>query len=729
MHLRTLGERSAAPTSPGGADLLAPKPTFTVRGHAWPAVRRPCWAPPRFNCQASGSQHAGVSLQDKAAIQHQDVPRLEADSTLQTRRSLSLSAVDATGGTAGSGSWLVAAAGVACAPTISAFDSSSSGSDVDDSGAVQTQPSDMPNYYTADTNGGNGTQPVSSSRSSQGAMGGGSAPTQGLSAANSLNHRPQHARTAGWHETAEQLRAAAAVAAEMGADAIAAGSNSNAAGSAPATATAAAAAAAATVSSTSNTSYPTQTTAPRPAPVPTLFPEPEHGPHPQPEPEPDPGLAAAAAAPHPAAAADWLQRTRLLLGPEGLDKLESARVLVVGLGGVGSYVAEFLVRAGVGHLAIVDGDVVDVTNKNRQLPALDSTVGQPKAQVVAQRLLDINPQLNLVVRQEFLLPDSAGLTLLGEVAAQLEAQRQQRLRQEQEQRQQLGQEGQEGQEAAAAGAEAAASNGDGRSPPALDWVVDCIDSIAPKLALVAAAHRSGAQIISSMGAGGRMDPLSVHVADISETYGDSFAAHVRKGLRKTYGISSGVACVFSTEPCRKTSLALSPGALKGYKKSYYGTISFLPAIFGLHIAAHILNVIVDGPMLQTERKQRAKLRAEREKGTPAASKVPGAGAAARRREKRQQQQQPASPRPSRSQQQQQQQQQQQEEAESLGSGGSTAPGSAAAFEDVARKKQQVAPMAPEQAAIRRSPPAAPVLPPSSWLDAVRAGDGSEGFGI
>ncbi|KAG2423473.1 hypothetical protein HXX76_015343 [Chlamydomonas incerta] len=431
--------------------------------------------------------------------------------------------------------------------------------------------------------------------------------------------------------------------------------------------------------------------------------------------EPAEGPAAA-----PAAEA-WLQRTRLLLGPEGLDRLAAARVLVVGLGGVGSYVAEFLVRAGVGHLAIVDGDVVDVTNKNRQLPALDSTVGQPKADVVSRRLLDINPHLNLVVRQEFLEPE-ASLPLLDEVAAQLEDQwRRQHLSQQQPQQPGPDQAGTASASPHSHGAsDSPAGGGDATCPPpAIDWVVDCIDSIAPKLALVAAAHRSGAHVISSMGAGGRMDPLSVHVADISETYGDSFAAHVRRGLRKTYGIRDGVAVVFSTEPCRRASLALSPGALKGYKKSYYGTISFLPAIFGLQIAAHILNVLVDGPMLQTERIQRAKLRAVRDAGTPGASKqqrkpkgaAGTSGAAARRREKRQQQQL-AGERDSRS---------------SRGSAdmdAEPATGKSLGQERAAASQQAVP---PQQA--RQSPLPLPALPPSSWLDAVRAGDGNEGFGI
>ncbi|KXZ50938.1 hypothetical protein GPECTOR_14g183 [Gonium pectorale] len=310
---------------------------------------------------------------------------------------------------------------------------------------------------------------------------------------------------------------------------------------------------------------------------------------------------------------DWLQRTTLLLGPDGVAALAARRVVVVGLGGVGSYVAEFLVRAGVGNMAIVDGDVVDVTNKNRQLPALDSTVGQAKAQVMARRLLDINPRLNLVVRQEFMGPDAAAARLLDEVAAELDRGAAVAAA--------AGRQGSSSGTAATGqrGGGGGSGDGDGSGSPGttpvaghaaahtpLDWVVDCIDSIAPKLALVAAAHRAGARVVSSMGAGGRLDPMAARVADISETYGDPFAANVRRGLRRTHGIREGITVVFSTEPCRRASLALTPKS--HFKRSYYGTISYLPACFGLLIAAHILNVEAAGPMLASEAAQRRQLR-------------------------------------------------------------------------------------------------------------------------
>ncbi|PNH08280.1 hypothetical protein TSOC_005187 [Tetrabaena socialis] len=346
---------------------------------------------------------------------------------------------------------------------------------------------------------------------------------------------------------------------------------------------------------------------------------------------------------------EWLERTTLLLGAEGMERLQAARVVVVGLGGVGSYVVEFL------------------------LPALDSTVGLPKVAVISARLLDINPHLNLVVRQEFMEPDEACGVMLAGLAAEL--QRGARGRSTSgsgggsgsgsssssssgggngagnsgssssgsnggsSSDAAAGSGGGGGRDDAAAAGSGSGGGGGGAGvsgrhsaeggsrsggvgggggrrggagvgPLPLDWVVDCIDSIAPKVALVAAARSAGAQVVSSMGAGGRMDPLSVHVADLSETFFDPFAANVRRGLRREYGIREGVTVVFSTEPSRRSSLALAaPGR---FKRSYYGTISYLPAIFGLQIAAHLLNAITDGPMMASEAAQRAELRRRRD---------------------------------------------------------------------------------------------------------------------
>uniref|UniRef100_A0A383W5L4 THIF-type NAD/FAD binding fold domain-containing protein n=1 Tax=Tetradesmus obliquus TaxID=3088 RepID=A0A383W5L4_TETOB len=185
-----------------------------------------------------------------------------------------------------------------------------------------------------------------------------------------------------------------------------------------------------------------------------------------------------------------------------------------------------------------DGDSVDTTNRNRQLPALRSSVGQLKAAVVAARLRDINPDLRLTVKQQFLDPLAAAALV-------------------QEQ--------------------------------TYDYVIDCIDSIAPKQALLLAGHAAGAHVISSMGAGGRLDPSKVRLADLSETYNDAFAAVVREGLRKA-GVSSGITVVFSDELAKPASLALTQ---QQYKKSYFGTSSYIPGLFGLYIASHVIRRTVE----------------------------------------------------------------------------------------------------------------------------------------
>lgn len=227
--------------------------------------------------------------------------------------------------------------------------------------------------------------------------------------------------------------------------------------------------------------------------------------------------------------AEWTERAELLFKKEGLDKLKNAKVMVVGLGGVGSFAAEFLARAGVGNLTIVDGDVVDITNINRQLPALHSTVGQPKVKIVGDRLMDINPELNLTRVQEFLSPERAFELVT----------------------------------------------------PEFDYVLDCIDSITPKLNLILAAKRKKVKIVSNMGAGGKYEASKVKVADISKTEYCPLAKNIIKRLRKE-GISKGVKAVFSTEEPDQSSLKMTDGS--NFKKSFFGTNSWMPALFGLHAA-------------------------------------------------------------------------------------------------------------------------------------------------
>lgn len=231
--------------------------------------------------------------------------------------------------------------------------------------------------------------------------------------------------------------------------------------------------------------------------------------------------------------AEWTERAELLFKKEGLEKLKKSHVLVVGMGGVGSFAAEFIARAGVGSMTIVDGDVVDITNINRQLPALHSTVGQPKVKIVGDRLMDINPELKLTRVQEFLSPERAFELVTDEY----------------------------------------------------DYVVDCIDSITPKLNLLIAAKRKKVKVISNMGAGGKYEASKVKVADISKTEYCPLAKTVRKRLKKE-GISKGVKAVYSVEEPDQTSLKMTDGT--NFKKSFFGTNSWMPALFGLHAAETVI---------------------------------------------------------------------------------------------------------------------------------------------
>ncbi|WP_294199430.1 tRNA threonylcarbamoyladenosine dehydratase [uncultured Chryseobacterium sp.] len=235
----------------------------------------------------------------------------------------------------------------------------------------------------------------------------------------------------------------------------------------------------------------------------------------------------------------WLERTELLIKEEGLEKLNKANVLVVGMGGVGSFAAEFLARAGVGKMTVVDGDTVDITNVNRQLPALHSTVGKHKVDVVAERLLDINPQLHLTKINEFLNPERMEEVLDADT---------------------------------------------------FDFVLDCIDSVTPKLSLIIAAKRRRIKIVSSMGAGGKTDPSKVLVRDISKTEHCHLARQIRKRLRKVK-IDKGIRCVFANDIQDEESLKMTDGT--NYKRSFYGTISYMPAIFGLYAAAEVINHLIE----------------------------------------------------------------------------------------------------------------------------------------
>ncbi|RXR19322.1 tRNA threonylcarbamoyladenosine dehydratase [Flavobacterium amnicola] len=229
----------------------------------------------------------------------------------------------------------------------------------------------------------------------------------------------------------------------------------------------------------------------------------------------------------------WQERAELLFKPEGLEKLKKANVLIVGMGGVGSFAAEFVARAGVGKMTIVDGDVVDITNINRQLPALHTTVGLPKVQLMAERIKDINPEIELTIVQEFLSPERATEIVTNDY----------------------------------------------------DYVMDCIDSVTPKLNLIIAAKRKKVKIISNMGAGGKFEASKVCVKDISKTDYCPLAKNVRKRL-KAEGISRGVKVVYSYERPDYSSIKKTDGS--NFKKSFYGTNSWMPALFGLHAAEKVI---------------------------------------------------------------------------------------------------------------------------------------------
>lgn len=237
----------------------------------------------------------------------------------------------------------------------------------------------------------------------------------------------------------------------------------------------------------------------------------------------------------------WLSRTGLLIGADSLQKLARSHVMIVGLGGVGSYAAEFIVRSGVGRMTIIDGDVVDPTNRNRQLPALSTNHGQYKAVIMEERIRAINPEVTLQTVQEFIQPERVLEQLV--------------------------------------------------SRP--DYIIDAIDSITPKVTFLRTAHEQGLRVVSSMGAGAKLDPTQLRVADLSKTYNCPFAQQVRKYL-KEHGIRSGIKAVFSPEKIIKESLMLTDG--KNFKKSAYGTISYLPAVFGAVAASVVIRDLIGHPV-------------------------------------------------------------------------------------------------------------------------------------
>lgn len=233
----------------------------------------------------------------------------------------------------------------------------------------------------------------------------------------------------------------------------------------------------------------------------------------------------------------WMTRTELLIGEENIEKLRNSHVLVVGLGGVGAVAAEMICRAGVGEMTIVDADVVEASNRNRQLPALVSTDGMFKAEILGQRFLDINPDLKLNIKNIY-IKDKVTPELLDSAK--------------------------------------------------YDYAVDAIDTLSPKVYYLLECMERGIPVVSSMGAGGKLDPTQVQVCDISETYNCTLAKYVRKKLHQK-GFYKGLTVAFSPEKPQGIVTVNAPG---GPKKSTIGTISYLPAAFGLAVASVVIRELI-----------------------------------------------------------------------------------------------------------------------------------------
>lgn len=231
---------------------------------------------------------------------------------------------------------------------------------------------------------------------------------------------------------------------------------------------------------------------------------------------------------------EWLSRTEMVLGEEALRRLKESHVLIAGLGGVGSWAAEMICRAGIGRMTIVDGDFVTSANINRQLPALTSTVGKKKAEVMGERLKDINPDLELKVISEF-IRDQRMTDILEEAK--------------------------------------------------YDYVIDAIDTLSPKVFLIYHSLRLNLKIVSSMGAGGKFDPCTIRVADISETNFCNLARILRKKLHKL-GVRDGFPAVYSPEVIDKDKIIRDSD--ESNKASKVGTISYMPAAFGIACASVVI---------------------------------------------------------------------------------------------------------------------------------------------
>lgn len=231
------------------------------------------------------------------------------------------------------------------------------------------------------------------------------------------------------------------------------------------------------------------------------------------------------------------ERTHILIGDEGIEKLKQSHIFLAGMGGVGSFTAEALARMGVGKMTLVDHDVVSGSNLNRQLVALNSTVDVLKAEVMASRIRDINPDCELTLLTEFLTPET-----IPDILAQ-----------------------------------------------GFDVIIDAIDSLSSKSALLETAWRNDMTVFASMGAGGKMDPTQVRTGDLMDTSMCKLAKHLRAQLRKR-GVGRGIQTVYSLE---SPLPPLPPEPVsRGRARAVNGTVSYMPSIFGLTLAGMVVNHIV-----------------------------------------------------------------------------------------------------------------------------------------
>lgn len=235
---------------------------------------------------------------------------------------------------------------------------------------------------------------------------------------------------------------------------------------------------------------------------------------------------------------NWQERTELLLGEEKLQVLNNAKVLIAGVGGVGGYAAEQLVRTGIGNITIVDHDTIHDSNRNRQIVALTSTVGKSKVDVLKERFRQINPELKLTIIDDFLRDEKMPKIITNEY----------------------------------------------------DYVIDAIDTLSPKVSLLHHCVTNEIKVVSSMGAGAKTDPTQTKVSDISKSYNCRLALYIRKHLHRL-GIYKGFKVVFSTEKADKTAVVDVENEQN--KKSIVGTISYMPAVFGCFCAYVVVDELLN----------------------------------------------------------------------------------------------------------------------------------------